>query len=113
MIKFSFKGSRLNHDVELWWESTDPKLIEYKRIVLGISESLGIMPEYHHDGDSYTMSFVLNDVDQWFSMEENISKKLPNMSHERSTYFKNANHTLTLEVSDYTTGKVLSSHRII
>jgi hypothetical protein len=33
MIKFSFKGSRLNHDVELWWESTDPKLIEYKKSI--------------------------------------------------------------------------------
>jgi hypothetical protein len=109
-----FYGTRSNTDADFWWDSTDPEISNYCKIIKSLAESLGIQHSYvvSEDGLSFTSSFILDNIEDWKFFNTIMGNSIPEMKARRQTYFQEHQHTLDQEFLNHDK-EVTSSFNIV
>lgn len=108
-IKVSFYAERPDTTKDFWWETAEDPVATICQNLRILADSKGIQHTFSKadDGLSSTSEFVAPTRAAWLDYMANVQISYPHMITMRDEYYKNANHTLLMTVTDLGEGSVL------
>lgn len=114
-IIVTFHFTRVDTDNEFFWESPDPEVSSVCDAVNKLADECGIVHSFWKSEDNLTAvsNFISPTYDQYTDFLIVVRCAIPTAFDIRNKYFFDAQHTLTMEITDTDTNELIVALAII